>query len=53
MLGIELSIEAEALLSEASELLVGVMTDLLLFSYKTLLVRDLLSQVKVDLVVNT
>jgi len=53
MLRIQLSIETESLLSKRSEFLVSLVTHLLLLSNESLLVRDLLSKVKVNLIVNT
>jgi hypothetical protein len=53
MLGIQLSIESESLLSKGSKLLISLMADLLLLSNESLLVGDLLSKIEVDLVINT
>jgi hypothetical protein len=52
VLGVQLSVKVQALLSETGEFLVGLVTHLLLLAAESLLVGDLLSQVQVNLVVN-
>lgn len=53
MLRIQFSVESHRLLPQRGKLLVGLMTHLLLLGYEPLLVGDLLSQVEVNLVINT
>ena len=53
MLRIQLSVETKSLLSKRSEFLVSLVTHLFLLSNESLLIRDLLSEVEVNLVINT
>jgi hypothetical protein len=52
VLGVQLAVKTQTLFSKACQLFVGLVTHFLLLLDETLLVRDLFSQVKINLVIN-